>query len=186
MDEPVDGTVPAAEYPKELERTITLEDGTRVFIRPIRPDDAPRLTDAYGRLSKTTAYQRFFTTRRSLPPDWARYFAAVDYRRRMALIAERETVDQPDLIGVARYELADASDVPEIALVVLDGWQGRGLGAVLLHAILAAGQARGFRRFRARVLLDNQRMLKFLSRHTNIKERSIEMGVVEFVLEPRG
>jgi RimJ/RimL family protein N-acetyltransferase len=172
-------------YPTELARTALLRDGTPVFIRPIRPDDAPRLIDAYSRLSKQSAYQRFFTLRRRLPPDWARHFADVDYQGRLALVADRETVDEPELIGVARYESAQDHDLPEIALVVQDGWQGKGLGTLLLNEILGAGQSRGHRRFRALVLTDNNEMLTLLDRHTEIKERTIEDGVVALTFERR-
>jgi acetyltransferase len=172
-------------YPTDLARMALLRDGTPVFIRPIRPDDAPRLIDAYSRLSKQSAYQRFFTLRRRLPSDWARHFADVDYQGRLALIADRETVDEPELIGVARYESAQDHDLPELALVVQDGWQGKGLGALLLNEILGAGQARGHRRFRALVLADNNEMLTLLDRHTEIKERTIEDGIVALIFEGR-
>jgi RimJ/RimL family protein N-acetyltransferase len=171
--------------PKELARTARLRDGTPVSIRPIRADDAPRLIDLYSSLSKRSAYQRFFTLRRRLPADWARHLADVDYRRRMALIADCETVDAPELIGVARYESGEADDVPEIALVVQDGWQGRGLGTLLLSDIFRAAQARGLQRFRASVLADNRPMLTLLRRHAEIVQRRIEDGVLTLTFELR-
>ena len=61
----------SAPYPRELERTVRLANGAVVRLRPIRPDDAPRLVALYGRLSQHTAYQRFFTVLKRLPPDWA-------------------------------------------------------------------------------------------------------------------
>ena len=76
---------PSAPYPVELERDITLRDGTALRLRPIRADDAPRLVEYYGRLSAHTAYQRFFTVMKRLPPDWARLHSAVDYRTQLAL-----------------------------------------------------------------------------------------------------
>src|SRR5437764_13386618 len=57
-----------AEYPKEFERDVTLKNGMRVHVRAIRPDDAPRLSELYDRLSRHTLYQRFFTTMKRLPP----------------------------------------------------------------------------------------------------------------------
>ena len=100
----------AAQYPRELVRTITLKDGFSARIRPIRPDDEPRLVDLYERLSRHTAYQRFFTVLRRLPADWYHFFANVDYVRRLALVAERETVAGVQLIGVGRYEPAEEPD----------------------------------------------------------------------------
>jgi RimJ/RimL family protein N-acetyltransferase len=167
----------AAPYPRELARTVTLKDGASARIRPIRPDDEPRLVDLYDRLSRHTAYQRFFTVLRRLPNDWYHFFANVDYVRRLALVAERETVAGTQLIGVGRYEPSEEPDAAEVAFVVEDGWQGRGLGAILLEAVLGAADARGLRRFRAYVLADNHRMLRLLATRTEVDERKTEEGV---------
>jgi RimJ/RimL family protein N-acetyltransferase len=167
----------AAPYPRELVRTITLKDGFSARIRPIRPDDEPRLVDLYERLSRHTAYQRFFTVLRRLPSDWYHFFANVDYVRRLALVVERETVAGVQLIGVGRYEPAEEPDTAEVAFVVEDGWQGRGLGGLLLEAVLGAADARGIRRFRAYVQADNHRMLRLLATRTQIEDRKTEEGV---------
>ena len=176
---------PAARYPVELEREVTLRDGATVRLRPIRADDAPRLVEYYGRLSAHTAYQRFFTVLRRLPPDWARLHSAVDYRTQLALIAERGPWARPELIAVARYEPTDDPDTVEVAFVVQDAWQGKGLGTILLDELLAAAAARGIERFRAYVLAENARMLALLQRFTDIQERSVDSGVVELVFRRR-
>ena len=164
---------------------MTLRDGTRVRLRPIRAYDAPRLIAFYDRLSQHTAYQRFFTVMKRLPPDWARMLATVDYRQRLALVAEWGPADDPELIGVARYEPTEDPATAEVAFVVLDGWQGRGLGMVLLHQLLQAASARGIRRFCAYVLADNARMLDLLRRFTDVQQSSIESGVVTVLFTPR-
>src|SRR5574341_139918 len=170
-----------AHYPKELEGEVTLKDGSRVRIRPVLPEDEPRLVTLYGRLSRDTKYQRFFTVKKRLPPDWAHYFANVEYRRRMALVVERDLAWRPELIGVARYEPSDGKDTAEVAIVVQDYWQGRGLGTILLNEILRVGEANGIRWFRAYVLPDNHRMLALLSRLTDVHQRKFDQGVVEIL-----
>ena len=172
-------------YPKDMERAVALRNGETLRIRPIRPDDEPRLAALYDRLSRRTAYQRFFTMMRRLPPDWFHYFANVDYRRRLALVAERETVAGVELIGVGRYEPSDEAATAEVAFVLEDGYQGQGLGAVLLEAVVNAGAERGLRRFRAHVLAENHRMLRLLAHHTRIIERKTEQGEVTVLFEPR-
>jgi len=164
-------------YPRELEGTAVLDDGTRVRIRPIRPDDEPRLVEAYSRLSPRSAYQRFFTARRRLPAEWFHHFANVDYRRRLALVAEHDGRGETALIGVARYEPTSENDCAEVAFVIGDAWQGRGLGSVLLEAILAAAEAHGIHRFQADVLADNRPMLALLAGHTHVEDRKTEAGV---------
>ncbi len=174
------------EYPKEFERDLTLKDGTRVHLRAIRPDDAPRLSELYDRLSRHTAYQRFFTVMQRLPPDWARMFASVDYRTRFAVVAEHRGERGPELVGVGRYEPTDDPETAEVAFVVQDGWQDRGLGTILFSDVLRAGAERGMRRFRAYVLAENRRMLDLITRFGNVKERKTEQGVTEVLFTPRG
>ena len=171
-----------APYPKELERTIILKNGAQLRIRPIRPDDDVRLVELYDHLSRHTAYQRFFTIMKRLPPNWAHFLANVDYRRRLALVAECEA---GELAAVARYESTDRDDTAEIAFVVQDGWQNLGLGTALLDDLLRAGEVRGMRRFVAYVLADNARMLDLLARFTDVQERTLDAGVVTLVCTRR-
>jgi RimJ/RimL family protein N-acetyltransferase len=175
---------PAA-YPRELERTATLRDGTAIRIRPIRPEDAPRLIEFYDRLSRHSAYQRFFTVMKRLPPDWARMLATVDYHRRLALVAEVGEATPPELVAVARYEPAGEPGAAEVAFVVQDAWQNRGVGTILLGDLLRAAGARGIRRFTAYVLADNMRMLDMLSRFTDVQARKVESAVVELAFRAR-
>jgi RimJ/RimL family protein N-acetyltransferase len=174
---------PAA-YPGELAHDIALADGASLRLRPIRPDDAPRLVELYGRLSQHTAYQRFFTVMKRLPPDWARFLAAVDYQRRLALVVEDPGDDA--LIAVGRYEPTERPDTAEVAFVVVDAWQGHGIGRRLLDELLRAADARGIRRFRAYVLADNARMLRLLRRHTCVDESRLDTGVVELTFRRVG
>jgi RimJ/RimL family protein N-acetyltransferase len=167
------------------ERSVRLRNGAQVWLRPIRPDDEDRLMALYGRLSPESARQRFFTGMKWLPRAWARYFANVDYRDRLAVVAEREEAGQLRLIGVARYDASKTPGSAEIAIVIEDAWQGRGLGAILLHEILDAGARRGIATFRADVLADNRRMLGLLARHSEIVRQTTEQGVTELVLRAR-
>ena len=176
---------PMAAYPKELEREIALPDGARLRLRPIRPEDQDRLIAFYDRLSRHTAYQRFFAAMRRLPPDWAHFLANVDYERRLALIAEHGPADEPELIGVARYEPTNQVDTAEIAFVIQDRWQNRGLGTRMLDALLTAATARGIRRFRAYVLASNMRMIDLLVRFMDVQERVTQSGVTELLLTRR-
>ena len=174
-----------AVYPTELEREVTLRDGSRLRLRPIRPEDQDRLVVFYDGLSRQTAYQRFFAVMKRLPPNWARLLANVDYERRLALIAEHGPPAAPELVGVARYEPTDQADIAEIAFVIQDAWQSRGLGTLMLHALLGAAEARGIRSFRAYVLAGNMRMIDLLVRFTDVQERVTQSGVTELLLARR-
>jgi L-amino acid N-acyltransferase YncA len=176
----------AARYPDELSHTVTATDGTRVSVRAIRPADAERLMAFHARLGEHTIYQRFFTVMKRLPPDWARMLAEVDYVTRLALVAEVETPGGLELAAVARYEPTARADTVEVAFVVQDAWQDKGLGTLLFHDLLQAAQARGFRRFSAYVLASNRRMLDLINRFARVVERKLDQGVIEatFTLRP--
>jgi acetyltransferase len=164
-------------------KSISLTDGTRVTLRPIRSDDESALTALYERLSPQTAYQRFFTVMRRLPPNWAHILANVDYDRRMAFVA---IGPGDELIGVARYAYDEPAREAEIAVVVEDRWQSRGLGTLLLSELIGYAQEKGIATLRAYVLAENVRMLKLLRRVATILDRKLESGVVSLLLAPRG
>ena len=172
-------------YPWALIRPLELNDGAALRLRPIRPDDEPRLVELFHRLSPRTVYQRFFRAYDRLPDHWYHRFAHVDYRTRLALVAEQQEAGGPLLHAVARYEPGEAAGTTEIAIVVADAWQHRGLGTLLLDALLAAAEARGLRRFTADVLADNRPMLRVLTRVAHIGRRELEAGVLTIEFERR-
>lgn len=126
----------------------------RVDVRPIEPTDGPALEAFHGTLSDRTVHQRFFGPHRTLTAQDVAYFTQVDHRTREALIA---LVDA-QIIAVARFD--DLSDGrAEIAVVVTDAWQGRGIGGLLLRDLAARAQSRGITLFVAEILPTNARML---------------------------
>src|SRR2546422_1824038 len=147
----------AVEIPRYLadpEQGVTLRNGACVRVRAIRPDDEPRLMALCRRLSPRTVYQRFFSFRRLLPEE-AHASANVDYRQRMALVAEVDDGQEPELIGVARYGPSNEGTTADIGLVVADGWQGLGLGSLPPEGILPAGGERGTHEFSADLVTGN-------------------------------
>ena len=177
----------AVEIPRYLadpEQGVTLRNGASVRVRAIRPDDEPRLLALCHRLSPRTVYERFFSPRRLLPEE-AHAFANVDYRQRMAVVAEVDDGQEPELIGVARYGPSDEATTADIGLVVADGWQGLGLGSLLLEEILRAGEQRGIHQFSAEVLTENRPALRLLARYTAITRRTAGSGVTSVVFGRR-
>jgi acetyltransferase len=116
-----------------------------------------------------------------LPPDWARILANVDYDKRMAIVA---VAPGGQLVAVARYDYDDEAKEAEIALVVQDHWQEKGLGRILMSELLDRAATKGIRRFRAYVLADNRRMLDLLARTTQVLERYTERGITSLLLAP--
>lgn len=166
---------------RTAELEATLKDGTRVHIRPIRPEDDRTLVEVFERLSPQTVYQRFFAALPELTPGMARYLSHVNYRSRMALVAEVDGA----VVGVGRYERTSDPHEAELGLVVLDDWQNRGLGRVLLQETLRAARSNGIHRFRADVLAENRRMLRLLASEAEIVSRQTEAGVTTLILNSR-
>jgi len=159
-------------YLADPEQGVTLRNGVSVHVRAIRPDDEPRLMAMCRRLSPRTLYQRFFSVRRLLPEE-AHAFANVDYRQRMAVVAEVDDGQELELVGVARYGPSD------------EGTADIGLGPLLLEEILRAGEQRGIHEFSADVLTDNRRTLRMLARYTAITRRTVANGVTSLVFGRR-
>jgi len=183
--EPIETPSAVPGYPWQLVDSLELADGAALRVRPIRPDDEPRLVELFHRLSPRTVYQRFFRAYDRLPDHWYRGFANVDYLARLALVAEEQGASRPLLRAVARYEPGPTPDTSEIAIVVEDGWQHRGLGRRLLDALLAAAEARGHHRFIADVLADNRPMLRVLSRLADVQRSERYQGVLTIEFERR-
>ncbi len=154
---------------------MVLNDGGTARLRPIRSGDADRLRAFHGRLSRETVYNRFFAYRPVLSdPDIAR-FTQVDHGDRVALVAT--LLD--DIIGVVRYDRLPGTSDGEVAFVVEDVHQGRGLGPVLLEHLAAAGRERGVTRFVADTLPTNRAMLGVFRTAGFQVHRALADGYVE-------
>ena len=175
------GSLPAG-YPGQWEADAVLSDGGTVHIRPIRPDDSAGIQALHQRLSTDTIYFRFFTPLPRLNPRMLERFTVVDYVDRLALVAELGE----DLIAVARYDRQPGTDEAEVAFVVDDAHQGRGLGSLLLEHLAVAAKENGIRRFVADTLPGNQRMLGVFHDAGFGDERQFADGVVRvsFPIEP--
>ena len=135
------------------EATFTLTDGGTVTIRPIRPDDKDRLREGLRRLSEDTIRRRFLSAKPRFTSAELRYLPQVDGHDHIALVA----VDAAgDLVGVARcVRFADRPDTAEMAIVVGDELQGRGLGRELAHRLADRALSHGIRYFAATMLGEN-------------------------------
>ena len=151
---------------------IGLRDGTPVLIRPVLADDKERFRDGFARLSPQSRYRRFMSPIDELTPDMLRRFTEVDYRDHFAYVGLlAQEADQPG-IGVARYvRLPDDPSVAEAAVTVIDDYQRRGLGTLLLEALGAVGLENGIERFRGYALDDNRPMLELLTQMGAVVER---------------
>ncbi|MEW2115248.1 GNAT family N-acetyltransferase [Streptomyces sp. NPDC005474] len=178
------------EYPAHWEADVVLRDGGTARIRPITADDADRLVSFYEQVSDESKYYRFFAPYPRLSAKDVHRFTHHDFVDRVGLAA---TVGG-EFIATVRYDRIDADGLPasapaseaEVAFLVQDAHQGRGVASALLEHIGAVARERGIRRFAAEVLPANTKMIKVFTDAGYTQKRSFEDGVVrlEFDLEP--
>ncbi|MCC7360912.1 MAG: GNAT family N-acetyltransferase [Anaerolineales bacterium] len=145
--------------------SLTLKDGTPVWVRPIRPDDAERLQAFHAQLSPESIYLRWLSAHPVLSLAEAQALATVDYASRMALVATVSPAPEAELIGVARYgRVPGRPDEAEVAVVVADNYQRRGLGTALLQRLMWHAHRQGYRYWTAEINVANARMMKFIQR----------------------
>lgn len=140
---------------------VALRDGRVALIAALHPDDRRRYLSGVSRMSPESLYRRFMTPVARLSESQLRYLLEVDHRDHEALLAVDE--DSGQAVGVVRFVRLDDPETAEMAIIVVDEWQGNGLGRAMLR--LAAERARelGVGSFHAIVLSENRPMLSLLA-----------------------
>jgi len=151
-------------YPADLERIWQAADGTRVAIRPLRPDDLDRELAFIAGLSQETLYLRLQYSASGVSREDAARLLELDYRDRLAVGALIPTETGDSIIGVSRYARIEGTDQAECAIVVADAWHGRGLGTELMRSIGIGARKRGIRTLVGTSLGENQRILDWAHR----------------------
>ncbi|MFJ3801726.1 GNAT family N-acetyltransferase [Streptomyces sp. NPDC090088] len=178
------------EYPSHWEADVVLRDGGTARIRPITVDDADRLVSFYEQVSDESKYYRFFAPYPRLSAKDVHRFTHHDFVDRVGLAAtiggEFIATVRYDRIGTDGMPASAPADEAEVAFLVQDAHQGRGVASALLEHIAAVARERGIRRFAAEVLPANSKMIKVFTDAGYTQQRSFEDGVVrlEFDLEP--
>lgn len=171
-------------YPRDLVQIIDLSDGTRITIRPIRPEDALMERDFVNALSEKSRYFRFMYSMPEITPELLSRFTQIDYDREMALVAVTSTEKEDLQVGVARfYTLPDGFSC-EFAIVIADEWQNRGVARQLMKALVEAARSRRFTKMEGTVLAENRRMLDFVKSlgfrvETNTEDSQLMNAVLE-------
>ncbi|MFF9431821.1 GNAT family N-acetyltransferase [Streptomyces sp. NPDC014746] len=178
---------PEHAYPDHWEADVVLRDGGTARVRPITTDDADRLVSFYEQVSDESKYYRFFAPYPRLSAKDVHRFTHHDFVDRVGLAA---TVGG-EFIATVRYDRIDARGLPasapadeaEVAFLVQDAHQGRGVASALLEHIAAVARERGIRRFAAEVLPANSKMIKVFTDAGYTQKRSFEDGSVRLHLD---
>ena len=137
----------------------TLRNGRRIEIRALRPDDRDRLVEAVDHASQQSLYRRFFGAKKYFTEKEIRFFVNVDFINHVALVAVAEEEGHPTIVGGARY-VVTAPGTAEVAFMVIDRYQGQGIGPVLMRHLSLIAREAGLRELTAEVLPSNKAMLK--------------------------
>lgn len=145
-------------YPSHYEKRVTTRTGLKVFIRPIKPEDAPMLLELFNSLSLKTKYYRFFSPLKTLPQDMLARFTQIDYTKDMALVAFNLAESDEKMIAVARFMTNPGGVDHQFAIVVSDELQGKGVGRALMENLIAIAKDRKIETMKGIVLAENTHM----------------------------
>jgi RimJ/RimL family protein N-acetyltransferase len=163
--------------PKELRTTYLVNDGTLINFRPIHPTDEPRMRDLFYKLSAATIYYRFMSHQKFVSRKQIQDFVYIDHRNDVTIVGTLPEAYGEDIIAIGSYYLDPKTNLAEVAFVVGDNWQNKGIGTFLLKHLMRVARRNGIRGFTAEVLTENKPMQAVINK-SNCKIRSKFTGNV--------
>jgi len=160
-----------------------LKDGTEINFRPIHPTDEPLMRDLLYDLSQETIYYRFMSHQEKFGQRQIQNFVYVDHRKDVAIVGTLPEAYGDEIIVVGRYYLDERTNRAEVAFVVRDKWQNKGLGSFIFKHLVNIAKANGISGFTAEVLRNNNRMQAIFNHSGLSVQRMIEEGVYSFTMD---
>ena len=161
--------------------TERMRDGREIEIRALRPDDKDDMLAAVGRIGTQSLQRRFFTVKRGFSEKEIAYFMGIDFDRHVALVALADEDGRDVIIGGGRYIVTEPGKA-EIAFVVIDDYQGQGIGTILMRHLSVIARKAGLKELIADVLPENAAMRKVFSKFGFEVRRSKDPQVVHLAL----
>jgi RimJ/RimL family protein N-acetyltransferase len=146
-------------YPQELEHYDTLKDGTEIFFRPVKPTDETALSEMLYSLSASSVQMRYMAHTVNFPHKDVQHLTNIDYSQDISIVGIVPGVSGEQVVAIAQYYLDPKTGAAEVAFLVQDEWQQKGLGTFLLAYLTQIAKQRGVKRFYAKVLASNKPML---------------------------
>jgi RimJ/RimL family protein N-acetyltransferase len=168
--------------PANYSATERLRDGREVKIRALRPDDKDDMLAAIGRTGTQSLQRRFFVVKRGFSDKEIAFFMNIDFANHVALVALGEEEGRSVIIGGGRYVVTQPGQA-EIAFVVIDAYQGKGLGTLLMRHLSIVARKAGLKELIAEVLPENAAMRKVFEKFGFQAQRRSDPQVLHLVLK---
>jgi len=162
---------------------VTLRDGSTLHLRAIQREDEEKMLALFHRFSLHTVYLRFHHAFSEMTREEVRRFCTVDYDTTFALVATIGEDAEEKVVAVGRYYRLGGRDAAEVAFVVEDAYQGKGVGMHLLKQLATLAREKGIRVFEGLVLAENKEMIKLFKKSGFRLATELEHGVYRMVLD---
>ncbi|MEM4161459.1 MAG: GNAT family N-acetyltransferase [Thermoplasmata archaeon] len=165
------------QYPEHLESYRTTKTGLQIFLRPVKLTDEPLLKDFFYSLSDSSLYKRFMSVRKDMPHERLQEFVVIDYKKEMVILATRSEGEKEEIVGMGQYGIEEDTNTAEVALVVRDDYQNKGVGWEILSYLTYLAKSHGLIGFTAEVFADNRPMLHLFEKAGFQIEKRMSEGV---------
>lgn len=167
------------EYPEELETCKNTKTGLDIFFRPVKISDEPLLKEFIYSLSDRSLHRRFISFRKDMPHERLQEFVIIDYTKKMTILAVVRQGKKEIIVGMGQYVIIEATHTADVAFMVRDDHQNRGIGTELLQYLTYLAKRQGLLGFTAAVISDNEPMLHVFEKSGADIESAIDTGVLE-------
>jgi len=172
-----DGTIECW-YPQEEEREFELKNNAKIVVRPSKASDVRGLQDLFYKLPPKDVYTRFFRSLKCLSVSEAEHLCNVDYNQEMAFVVTTGEREKEKIIGSSFYMVNPSTNMADVAYMILNEWQGIGLGTILQQRMVEYAKSKGLKGFTADILAENTAMLKMAQKCGKVT-MNVSHGVYE-------
>ncbi len=170
----------SSNYPEDLEIVKNFKDNVDIKFRPIKASDEDMMRELFYLFSDEAKYLRYFSRVNSMPHKNMQRYVAVDYDRTLSIVGVVETGRTQKIIAEARYAYYENDGSYEMAFIVDESWQGRGIATFLMEYLIEIAGKRGLKTLSATVLYENSKMIKVFKKASVKPEISVDEGVLIF------
>jgi GNAT superfamily N-acetyltransferase len=169
--------------PKEVRTTMVLDDGTLVTLRAMNPTDEPATRDLFYSLSRETMYYRYMSYLERIPRKQLRNYVYIDHRNEVTIVGTVPEAHGEEIIAIGGYYLDPKTNRAEVAFIVQDDWQRRGIGSFIMKHLASIAMRNGIAGFTAEVLRDNKAMQAVINHSGLMVQSRMEEGVFHFEMD---